>query len=194
MIEYILSLGDESNNTLPASGSFASKENGGVLVMRAFYTDRGANGVPSVTSEQAMILKSARMSAGKATSMDGINKFRIGTTAVDLMIGTKDGAYIGFDPIDLTGVDRVTFDARAPIARLGSVGGKVEVRIDSPDGKIIGETPMITPDNGNSREPRKVVAPIQPVEGEHAVYFVYRNENANEKPLFILMSFEYGSR
>jgi cytochrome c len=189
MVEYILSLaGEKPVVTLPVEGKYrVQAANKGVIIARAAYTDKGANGIPPIRSEQTLVLRAPTFSAATATIDDGVNKFRLGDN--DFMIGTRDGAYIGFENVDLTGVGAMTFIASAP-ANYGFAGGVVEVRIGSPTGQLIGTSGAITPTQATGQMGgTQVRAAIQPTEGFHDLYLVYRKPGAPDgASLFVLVN------
>jgi len=186
MVEYILSLADQKPAiTLPVEGRYrVQAANRGVLIGRAAYTDKGANGVPPIRNEQTFVLRAPTFSAASATIEDGINKFRFNET--DMVIGSRDGAYIGFENIDLTGVGAMNFVASAP-ANYGFSGGIVEVRIDSPTGPVIGTSAPIKPTQAQQAGVQ-VRAAIQPTEGFHDLYLIYRNSGSDSGNLFVLLT------
>lgn len=200
MVNYILSLNDKNNSaSLPAKGSYTVKipkgvSDRGVVIMRAAYTDKGANGLPPVTAEKIMVLKSANVSAGKADVSDKVMKYKIPEPPMDLMIGLSHKAHIGFKNIDLTGIGKIVFTILAPVEQLNAAGGTVEVRIDSPDGSVIGESTPIVPKKGPISSPQPIIATatLQPTEGQHDLYFLYKNEKAapSQGP-FIIVNINY---
>jgi cytochrome c len=187
MVEYILSLADQKPvPTLPVSGRYrVQAENRGVIIARAAYTDKGANGIPPIRSEETLVLRAPTFSAASATIDEGVNRFRLNDN--DFMIGTRDGAYIGFENVDLTDVGAMTFIASAP-ANYGFAGGVVEVHIDSPTGPVIGTSNTIVPTAASGRMGgTQARAPIQSTEGFHDLYLVYRKPGASGN-LFVLVS------
>ena len=187
IVEYILSLADQKPVvTLPVSGKYrVHASDHGVIVARAAYTDRGANGIPPIRSEETLVLRAPTFSAATATIDDGVNKFRMGDS--NYMIGTRNGAYIGFEKVDLTNVGAMTFMASAP-ANYGFEGGSIEVHIDSPTGPVIGTSNAIVPSQGSGQQSgTQVRAPIQPTEGFHDLYLVYRKPGASGS-LFVLIN------
>ena len=76
---------------------------------------------------------------------DGIQKYKGPETPIEVAIGSKSGAYVGFKQLDLTGVSAIMFAALAPEPQLAAVGGTVEVRLDSANGPLVGETAVIAP-------------------------------------------------
>ena len=82
MVNYILNLGTaEKIVSLPTNGTYTPKasENSdkGVLILRAAYTDNGANGIEPATSEETLVLKSASFPASIADKIDGVQRFKL---------------------------------------------------------------------------------------------------------------------
>jgi len=187
MVEYILSLADQKPAvSLPVEGRYlVQAANKGVIIARAAYTDRGANGVPPIRQEQTFVLRAPTFPAASATTVDGINKFRFNDA--ELVIGTRDGAYIGFENIDLTGVGAMTFSASAP-ANFGFSGGVVEIRIDSPTGPVIGTSAPIKAIQSSAQQGSgQVRATIKPMDGFHDLYLIYRKSGSDGGNLFVLL-------
>jgi cytochrome c len=199
MAAYILSLGaTPATPSLPLSGAYtpdAARDSTGkgAVVLRAVYTDRGANGLPGSASEQTVVLRAPTLIVATGEVSDGVQKFSGPTAPVEVTIGGKSGAYVGFKEIDLTGISDVVFSANAPVQYLNSVGGKVEVRLGAPDGALLGETPVIA-SSTTMGAPTLLRAALQPTAGVHDIYFVFRNAEAKEgQNLFILTTATFGN-
>jgi len=200
MVNYVLSLASPVVKTsLPAKGTYVAKLEkgegaGGVYLIRASYSDKGANGLPPARAEKTLTLRSASIDAGSADTNDGIQKFKLPDTPFTMMIGQKNNSYIGFKHFDMTGVDVATFVASAP-KQYGMTGGTVEVRIDSPTGDVIGESSVIAPSvsaGAGPAAPTIAVAKLKPVSGFHDVYFLYKNEKATGgQMLYVLMQINF---
>ncbi|MBT1688255.1 ThuA domain-containing protein [Dawidia soli] len=202
MVKYILSLGNAPAASLPIKGSYTptppkGSQGQGTVILRAAYTDHGANGIAPITSEKTMTLRSASVMAGAADQWDKVQKYKMPDPPIELMIGTSKGAHLIFKQVDLTGISAISFVAMAPENMLGAAGGTVEVRLDYPGGEVVGESPMITPvvmDLGGKTPPKPqiVTAPLKPTSGKHDLYFVYKNEKADPtQALFILINIIY---
>ena len=78
----------------------------------------------------------------------------------------ENGDYIGFKDIDLTGADKIDF-------RVASNGSDavLEVRLDSPDGKLIGSTDVTN--TGGWQEWITKTCNIEATSGKHDVYLVF---------------------
>lgn len=115
---------------------------------------------------------------------------------VEITIGTRSGAYVGHKQLDLTGISAIVFSAIAPVPNVNSAGGKVEVRLDSAAGVLVGETEHIQPQAAMGASSR-LRAALRPTAGMHDVYFVFRNDQAEEgQNVFVLFTaaFERGTR
>ncbi|WP_229311072.1 ThuA domain-containing protein [Larkinella soli] len=194
MVRYILSLSEkpQAAPSLPVKGSYtmtlpAGDKGDGRYLVRAAYRDKGSAGVPSITAEKTLLLRSAKLPAGKADKSESIMKY--GT----VVIASVNNASIGFSNIDLTGIGQIKFTATAPKAQLNAAGGTIEVRLDSPTGKLIGETAFIgTPEGAASPAPGPPVAKLSETPGRHDVYLVFKNEKAPPgQALFVVIDLEF---
>ena len=193
IVGYILSLADEKKAapSLPTRGAYAPPSTPdstmqGAVVLRAAYTDRGANGLPALSAENSVVLRAPTVVVASGDSTDGIQKYKGPETPIEVTIGSKSGAYVGFKQLDLTGVSAIVFSAMAPVPQLNAVGGKMEVRLDSASGVLVGETEMIQP-AATMGAPTQLRAAIVPTAGVRDVYFVFRNAEAPQgRNLFIL--------
>jgi cytochrome c len=79
-------------------------------------------------------------------------------------------------------------------SRNAAAGGIVEVRLDAPDGTLVGQTPLVAPDAPQQqpaagapqrRGPQTVVAPLTPATGKHTIYFVFKNDKAGPNQVIL---------
>ncbi|MVM28831.1 carbohydrate-binding protein [Spirosoma sp. HMF4905] len=195
MVSYILSLAEKKQAapSLPVKGSYtmtlpSSDKGEGRYLVRAAYQDKGNGSIPPITAEKTLLLRSSKMPAGKADKIDGVMKY--GT----IIIASVKGSSIGFSNIDLTGITQLKFTASAPKAQLNAAGGTIEVRLDEPTGKLLGETVFIAPADGSSMTnlPPPVIAKLAEVKGVHDVYLVFKNDKAPAgQALFVLMDVDF---
>jgi cytochrome c len=184
MVAYIRSLGLPRSPSLPVRGSYvpaATTDSSprGVVVLRAAYTDRGANGIRSASGEKTVVLRAPVVVVASGEMAEGVQKYSGPEVPVEVTIGSRSGAFVGFKQLDLTGVSAIVFSATAPVPNVSSVGGKVEVRLDSATGVLVGETELLQP-QAAMVAPSPLRAVLRPTTGVHDVYFVFRNENAKE--------------
>jgi cytochrome c len=180
MIRYILSLADEkkSKPQLPPTGTYtfnlpSGLEASGGYLFRASYTDKGANSLPALTSEEVFILRKPIILATSAEYSHGIQKLKQPDSPVELVLAATPGAYIGFKKLDLSNIDEIIFITGATKRRI--FGAKIEVHLDSPKGKLIGESTEILFIEGQPTQYAK--ADILETSGLHNVYFVFRNDH-----------------
>ncbi len=195
MVKYILSLTQKPANSLPLKGSFTTaipkgQSDQGVFILRAAYTDKGANGIPGIRSEQVMVLRNASLSAAASDAFADMMIMKIPGQEVKIAIAQKAGAYIAYKDVDLSGIGSVMVLANAP-STYGMVGGSVEVRLDSPTGELIGTTSAIVAkpmDPTAPPMPAMALAQLKPQTGKHDVYFVCKNDKAGTgQSLFVMM-------
>ena len=193
MVAYILSLAQPRAPSLPVRGSYvpgAATDSSpqGVVVLRAAYTDRGANGVRSVAVDKAVVLRAPVVIVARGEVADGVQKYAGPEVPVEVTIGSRSGAFVGFKQLDLTGISAIVFSALAPVPNVSSAGGRVEVRLDSATGVLVGETTVIQPQAAMG-PPSRLRAALKPTAGVRDVYFVFRNESAKEgQNLFVLFT------
>ena len=146
IVKYILSVAQKpkEEKILPLKGTYVGKipagENGkGGYLLRAAYKDKGANGVEPISSESIVALRSSVVEPQKADEKKSTQLLTTPYLSFSLL---GNNAYLGYQNIDLAGIKQIEFLVEATPSS-GNVGGIIEVRIDSPDGKLIGQTEMI---------------------------------------------------
>ncbi|HEV7595729.1 MAG TPA: ThuA domain-containing protein [Gemmatimonadaceae bacterium] len=184
MVAYIMSLADKKSSApslpdrgayLPPAGSGDAPQ--GVVVLRAEYTDRGANGMPAITKDKTIVLRSPSVVVATGELSDGVQKQSVPEIPVSITVVNRSGSSVALKQIDLTGVGAVVVTASAP-TQYQAKGGKVEVHLDSPTGALLGETELIRPTADPAAPPSRLRAPLQPTSGVHDVYLVFRNADA----------------
>lgn len=183
MVSYILSLADGQANSLPLTGSYTptiepGQSDQGVFIVRAAYTDQGANGIPGIKREQVLMLRNSNLNAHDAADeVQDVMKLKLPNPPIKLLIPEAEGSWFKISNTDLTGMGMIMVVATAN-ANFGFTGGQIEVHIDSPDGPMIGMTSMIEPvapppgTDPMQVPPSMAMAPIQSMDGKHDLYFV----------------------
>ena len=197
MVKYILTLSDKPTAAplLPAKGILTpDKDQKGNLVLQASYKDKGANGLPAQTSEQVLILRNPLLSLGASDSQSkGTMLYKMGQTRVVIVLASD--TYVQFNKLDLTGIKAMEFAVSIPKQQLQAVGGRIEVRLDSPTGQLLGQTDDLLPiEAKNAAEvfkPSLTKATIAPTTGIHDLYFVFKNEKAGKAPLFVPVTVQF---
>lgn len=128
------------------------------------------DGSGKILSKSSHILRVSGSSSGtEAESADyksGVQTENCSEGGTDVAY-IEDGDYIGFKNVDMTGGESIDL-------RIGSNGteASLEVRIDSPDGKLIGK--MNVEGTGGWQKWATQNCTISPVDGSHDLYFVFR--------------------
>ena len=186
MVRYILSLAsDKAANKQPLAGNYvpAQQKKEGSYVLTASYTDRGNGIVGPLTGSTSIALRSPSVKAVSADKKQDIFEYEIPKLGL-AAIGTKSGSYLMFNDIDLTGIQGLTptvFAANDQVA-----GGKLEVRLDSPTGTLLGESDVKMGTTGPVNIPFR-----QPVSGMHKLCLVFVNPGAGQKPLFAVDKLQF---
>ncbi|QHS59189.1 ThuA domain-containing protein [Chitinophaga agri] len=184
MIRYILSLSKPKpvNKSLPVTGTYTAKipagdKGSGMFVFNATYTDKGSNGLPGITSIDSITLRNPVINPTKYDIVKDATKMSFSGNS--FIIPTQSGSYIGLKNIDLTGITGIDLMAMAPKAQLNAAGGIIELHMDHPDGKLLGQTPFIGDAPGGSMFSSKPSQlPVTPTEGFHDIYLVFKNKDA----------------
>ena len=189
MVAYIRGLADPATSapSLPDRGAYlppAGSGDGpnGVVMLRATYTDRGANGMPAITDEKTIVLRSPTVVVASGELSEGASKQSEPGMPVEITIANRSGASVALKQLDLTGVAAVEFSTLAP-ARFQAAGGKVEVHLDSATGALLGESELIRRTADPSARPSRLRTTLRPVSGLHDVYLVFRNPEAKSDQL-----------
>jgi len=181
MAAYIRSLADTTPPapppSLPVSGSYTPPAGSadapqGVVALRAEYTDRGANGMPAITSEQTLVLRSPTVVMADGAMSEGVSQQRAEGLPVPITVVSRSGSSVAVKQIDLTGVGAVTFMVVAP-AQYQAKGGKIEVRSDSATGALLGASEPIRPTD--NQMPVQLRVSLNSTTGVRDVYLVFTN-------------------
>ena len=179
MVRYIMSLSDKKQiDKQPVKGTYVAKakEKEGSYIFSASYTDRGNGIIGPQTGSTSVALRSPTVKAVSADVKQDIFQYdipKIGLAA----IGTKSGSYLAFNDFDLTGIQAMsamTFSDKEQTA-----GGKLEARLDSPTGTLLGEADVKLGATGPVSVPFR-----QSPTGLHTLYLVFVNPSAGQKALF----------
>lgn len=179
MSRYILSLAQEKkDNVLPLKGEFMpdkhiGKNEKGVYIIRAAYTDKGANSVGPITGSQTIVLRSPTLKAVAADAPAALMK--VNFNGKDFAI-LGNNAFAEYKNIDLTGIKNITLGAATQ-----GTSAVVEVRLGSPDGKLLGEAAI-----GSEPLFQMPKIAIQPQTGIHSVFLVCRIKEVKAQPMIAM--------
>ncbi|MCE7073339.1 ThuA domain-containing protein [Dyadobacter sp. CY327] len=200
MVKYILNVTNEKpkEKSMPAKGSYVAKvpagdKGKGVFIVRAAYEDSGASGLPSLKSEKTLVLKNAKMDMHNFDVYEDMMKISNG--GMNLAIASKSGSYVVLKQTDLSGISEVQLQAIAPKPQVNAAGGKVELRLDSPTGPVVGTSEFLEPTEKMDFKPNILSIPIklagQPDGKLHDVYLVFINPKADGHSLMVVLGAEF---
>jgi cytochrome c len=129
---------------LPLVGDFKfnlpSQDNGsGSFILRAAYTDKGNENLPALAAESIVILKSPKLLAINADEQQGVIRDQLDEYT---FLTAKPNSFIAFSNLDLTGIKAISFQPNWHLYDIYK-GGKIEVRLDSENGELLGETVLM---------------------------------------------------
>lgn len=138
---YIMSLSGKSPRrakpSLPPKGAVKAEATtpGNLMVLTASYTDEGAEGAIPLTGSKSVALSSNTIKFSEQTKTKDMMAVKFG--GMDLLVLQGAKGWFELDAIDLNGVDAIVLGAgwqEAP-----KVAYNFDVRLDSPDGEVIGK-------------------------------------------------------
>lgn len=170
IVKYILSLNDEnSKKPLAVNGSFVAdslKDNlHDSYIFRASYTDKGGASTPEQLSTKMLVLRNPEI---PVVNFDDFINVEINHSIIPDFsnVSPKDnGAALVLEKTDLTGVREILFTLSEKSAKRNALDWKIEVRIDSIEGKLIGET--------EDNDKGEISAKISPTTDYHDLYLVF---------------------
>jgi cytochrome c len=145
MVRYIMSLANQKGpDKKPVKGEYvtAAKQKEGSYIFTASYTDKGNANLGPQTSTTTVALRPAKVKAVQNDEVKDATNVELPTKS-EVLAPVKNGSYAVYKDIDLTDISTLSFMVYAEPSR--TVGGKIEVRLDSPTGALIGEVEV--PDN-----------------------------------------------
>ena len=176
IVVYIRSLAgpEGKNKSLPPAGELVPgpESVGKALVLTASYTDNGSAGSRPLTGTKTVVLQSNTLSFGSSTETQGFNP--VSFDGRDFLLLPRDGGWFVVDDIDLTGIRNVNIATGwRPVPK---VGLELEMRLDSPEGKLLGKGRIAAPSPG--QEGGLISIPLrEQITGKAGkIYVVYKPE------------------
>ena len=181
------SIQSQASPTMPHEGTYMPPGGfgEGSVMLRAAYKDRGVNGSPGIISEETIHLRSPKIDVSTGELSDGVIKFSGSQAHRNLVVAAESGSYIRFPGLYLTALSEIHFIASVP-SHIQGRGGIIEVRLDAPDGPVIGQTSFI-----DSPTLSHYPVSIEATTGDYDVYFVFKNDEPGEGELFGVMTAEF---
>lgn len=188
MASFIMSLGDKQQvDKKPLKGTYTTepKQKDGSYLFSASYTDKGGAVIGPLTGTSTVALRSAKIKATSYDAAKSVSKYKL-PTGGEIVFANENNGYFVFNDIDLGGIRSITAMGSASSAYMA--GGKLEIRLDSPTGTLVGSGDV----KSDKMEP-VTIAIKAPVAGLHKLYFVYVNPTAGGKPLFALSDIQFNA-
>ncbi|MEO5995864.1 MAG: PQQ-dependent sugar dehydrogenase [Chitinophagaceae bacterium] len=194
IVKYILSLGEKQPVvSRPLEGTYATQlpagaNDKGTFIFRAAYTDKGSKLAPALSAEDLVVLRNT------VVRVSTIDKFNSMEFSPGRIVGAArgNGSYLAFNKIDLTKIDTIEFAATAFAGNSNGIGGLIEIRLDSPGGKLIGQTDTIVPRQAGAPRQQgrrgRIKARLAGASGIHDVYFVFKNDRAKDTDVLLFMT------
>ncbi len=200
MVKYILNIANEKSKekSLPVTGKYTTKipnddKGKGVYIVRASYEDQGANGIEPLRSEQSFVLRNSKMDPHNFDEYQDVNKMAFGGN--NMAIPAKSGAYMALKQIDINGLKELIIQAIAPKPQLNAAGGKVELRLASPTGQLLGKSEFFAASEKMDFTPKSLSIPINlsgvATDKLQDLYAVFVNPESGTQSLMIAMGLEF---
>jgi hypothetical protein len=182
IVQWVLSLSNQSaiKKSLPQTGTITPPANtkpGAALVLSASYTDKGGNNIKALTGRASAALNSNTVMFKGTEKMDGFVPYSYNGSYI--MVLPKAQGWFAVDGIDLTGVNSVGMMVgwQDP----PKYGYDFELRLDAPDGKVLGTGSLMPPQN-KKQQFVPVAIKLQPVsDGQvHTIYVVSKPKDPRE--------------
>jgi cytochrome c len=178
MVDYILGLANPQGRkrVLPLNGTFEIDKTDnpeGYYLIQAGYEDQGAQGIAPMKSQLSMMLRNSLVPAVTANALQGVAKAN-GASSQWVKF-TAAGAWIRFDQLDLSGIRQLEV-ALSP----GNTSGKLELRLSSATGTLIGQTKILTKSDRPAKADGQffpVKIPITSTIGQQDLYVVFVPES-----------------
>jgi cytochrome c len=146
IVQWVLSLNrsNEKKKSLPPSGSLSPTLNKtlkdkGLLYLTANYTNKPGAGIKPLTGRKTVILKNSKLTFSSVNKLKGFKKANVNDSA--FLIPPKGDGWFSIDTIDISGVSGAALFIvyQKPV----EYGYDFEIRLDNPDGKILGVASLL---------------------------------------------------
>ncbi|MEM6800587.1 MAG: ThuA domain-containing protein [Bacteroidota bacterium] len=186
IVSYIQSLAKSQNPSLPPKGSFIPKRSQGnkVLVLTASYTDQGGELSTPLTGLKKMVIENSSQKFSQETLKEGFNHIKFGDA--DLLIAPQNGGWFALENIDLRGIKSAIISAgwQSP----PNAGMEFELRLDSPDGPLVGKGKMPKPSSRAQGGKARIVFNKTYNKKAEKLYFVYKPKEKDKFAKGILVA------
>ncbi|MFT4568633.1 MAG: cytochrome c, partial [Saprospiraceae bacterium] len=219
MVEYIMGLNhpQDAPQMIPTSGTYTTEAPDGTAgkggyLLRVAYTDKGTATLGALTSEKIVALRNPVLNAEHYDSAKGTQLLTTPNRSFNII---ENDAYLSYSNIDLTGIKEILIRAEAS-SRVDALGAVIEVRLNTPEGMLVGATEKIMPieidfrgelqklrvawDDGGKVGPRpgfgmvrvlfspKYIVPVSDIEGVGDLFLVFKNGAAKKGQILLQMN------
>lgn len=186
MVDYILNINKNIANSLPLNGEIPGDSISKTLIIKATYTDQGKGLALPLTTTEQYLLKPNLLNAINADFKYEVGQYVHSYFGYEVTVANANSSYFGFEKIDFTGIQSMRIFAYAE--KVYTVGGSMEIRLDSSNGAILGTFKIDVGDYENFTIPL-----TQNIEGQHDIYFVYKHPNPANMALFGVTTVEFNT-
>ena len=191
MTRWILTLGaaPKPKQSLPVTGNFLLAQKGknpGTLILKASYRDKGAKGQAPLETTALLALRPALQQAEQA---DSISKGVVIAHPFDddmaVLNNLTNNSFFSFKHVDFAGLSSISVNLGMTDATQAFAGGRLELRLDSPEGVLAGEIEIPAANaTGKMTFLGRIIALNAPADGLfHDLYFVFKNEKTLSQPI-----------
>jgi len=195
IVSWILSLGNKETvkKSLPQTGTIipeANQKPTSTLVLSASYTDKGGNNIKALTGNNSIAIQGSNMNFSGKEKLKGFTP--INYNGKNLLAAPKDAGWFGTDSIDLTGVQSVNITNAWQATP--DHGLDFEVRLDAPDGKILGKGSMPAPKK-NQQMGIAHVPLVAVTDGAfHSLYFINKPDNSKSATATYVIMLQFNAK
>ena len=195
LAEYIVSLSGSAAaaKSLPTSGSIIPNptEGANVMVLTASYTDGGIGDAKPLTGIKSVSLMGSTVLFSPTTKNEGMTA--VAFNGMDLLLVPAKESWFVLSDIDLTGVKTVGVTAgwQAP----PTIALDFEMRLNAPDGKLLGKGTMPKPVPGQPGGMASIRLQQEVNEMADEIYFIYKHKEGVDRgtDIFAVSSVRFGN-
>lgn len=172
MVEYVYSVSADSSNpnTRGFRNELLMKKDAGSVTLEASYVDLGRGEIPKIIGIGSIRLRSRHLQAEAADKFAGTRPLGSDKAEGNQFMGAiEHDGFLKFDRIRFDDIKSIN----ARVASAG-VGGTIEVRRGSIDGKLLGKATVEV--NGQWEEFYDKIITLEPTTGTDDLFLVFQNE------------------
>ena len=182
MVGYILSLAKTTDlkKSLPITGTIippADQKPGTALILSASYTDKGGNNAKALTGSKSISLAGSFMAFTGKESVTGFIPSR--SRGRNQLVYPVSEGWFALGDLDLTGVKSVNIISEWP--KISATRFDIEVRLDAPDGQLIGQGVVAPPKKGGDTSTTRLTLAGVKDSSLHKLYFISKTKQSKDK-------------